>query len=955
MALGVGGPVLARGRAVLEADTRNLDKGLDQAERRSKRAFGAMQKAALVGLGAIAGLAVKSIKAASDLGEQINKTSVVFGRAAGGIQAWAKTTAASIGISRRAALEAAGVFGNMLRPLGFAPDVAAKMSRRFVQLAADMASFNNASPQETLDALRAGLAGESEPLRRFGVSINQARIEAQALSSGLVKADVDLTKVAKAELAVDEASRKAAKALKEHGAGSFEARKASVGLQDATAKLQKAVAGKIPKLDAATKASATYALVLKDTKLQQGDFARTSDSLANQERILKAEFEDTAAKLGGSLLPAATRLMNLTVRLIGFTREHSTATKILVGVLGGMFAAIVLVNGAFTVYNSRIVTAIRGTQTFQKVSAFLNATLLANPYVRIALLIAALGTAIVIAYQKSETFRRIVHAVFNACERVVRTVVGGILRYISFWLGALEKVMQAASHLPFVGDKFKGIAKAIGGARDRVDELRKSIEGVKGKKVAVDVRFTASGLARGVAPPRDGDGAVGSWFGGGLAWTAAAAVDQGLLQVPGSGASPGGLSPWVRDELGIGRRMGLTLTSGVRPGATTSSGRPSLHGVGQAIDMAGSPYTMANYARAVAGRSGVAEVIYTPVGAWYPGVGWTRPSGQLAADHYDHVHVGVKGGDGLIGVGDGMHTMTGTVTNALSVNFSRRKPFTGGPIIDPGDEPHRGPRTPTPPPYDPEFDPTVLPQHIQTKIAEGRLYSDDKRLLEGLKMARDHYQGWLSRGGYPGDKMIPLMDALRGVNEEISSVEDRLRGPAPEDEDLTALPEHLELALAEAELTDDDTGDDLAALRAIEAHYAGLLPGAKGKQRIALLRALKGVRDQIKGLGPSRRELTEDEVARQGSSFIGSIGNLLSQYGSNIAASSAFLPGSGGGSNGTDPSTGQLVGGAPTTGGPNSGGGADKQVTVNQFFNAPPETPFPLMHSAQFAADNALA
>jgi hypothetical protein len=54
------------------------------------------------------------------------------------------------------------------------------MSQKMVTLAADMASFNNADPAETLDALRAGLAGETEPLRRFGVSLSgDARLQAK--------------------------------------------------------------------------------------------------------------------------------------------------------------------------------------------------------------------------------------------------------------------------------------------------------------------------------------------------------------------------------------------------------------------------------------------------------------------------------------------------------------------------------------------------------------------------------------------------------------------------------------------------------------------------------------------------------------------------------------------------------------------------------------------------------
>lgn len=118
-------------------------------------------------------------------------------------------------------------------------------------------------------------------------------------------------------------------------------------------------------------------------------------------------------------------------------------------------------------------------------------------------------------------------------------------------------------------------------------------------------------------------------------------------------SNPGGLSPMVLDELGIAQSMGLRLTSGLRPGAITSSGRKSLHSVGQAIDVAGSPGAMAGFARAVAGRPGVSEVLYSPVGGWYPGAGWVGLSGAIRAGHFDHVHVGVRGGDGIVGVDGG--------------------------------------------------------------------------------------------------------------------------------------------------------------------------------------------------------------------------------------------------------------------------------------------------------------
>ncbi len=199
--------------------------------------------------------AVKSIDAASDLSEQLNKTAVVFGKNGREVSKWSESLATSFGLSQRAALEAAGTYGNMLVPMGFSRKEAAGMSQQFVELAADMASFNNADPSETLDALRAGLAGETEPLRRFGVFLNDARIKSQAASMGF-----------------------------------------------------KLVKGQ---LDPMAKAAATAAIIMKDTSDTQGDFGRTSGSLANQQRILRAQLENSAASIGRALLPAATKVLQV--------------------------------------------------------------------------------------------------------------------------------------------------------------------------------------------------------------------------------------------------------------------------------------------------------------------------------------------------------------------------------------------------------------------------------------------------------------------------------------------------------------------------------------------------------------------------------------------------------------------------------------------------------------------
>jgi len=188
-----------------------------------------------------------AVTAAVDLGEQQSKNDQVFRDSSAEVKAFARTTSTAYGMSERAALEAAGTLGNMLVPMGVARRQAAGMSTRLVGLAGDMASFNNASPEKTLDALRAGLSGETEPLRRFGVFLSAARVEQEALKVS----------------------------------GKDNAKKLT---QDA-------------------KAQAAYNLILRDTKDQHGDVGRTYDSLANAQRRLAAQREEISAIFGKLTLP----------------------------------------------------------------------------------------------------------------------------------------------------------------------------------------------------------------------------------------------------------------------------------------------------------------------------------------------------------------------------------------------------------------------------------------------------------------------------------------------------------------------------------------------------------------------------------------------------------------------------------------------------------------------------
>lgn len=242
---------------------KNYTSGLDKAESKTQSvssrlgsALGTGIKAGALGLaagvGILGGALATTIGPASDLNETISKVGVVFGDQSDQVLKFGESAATSLGMSKNEALSAAGTYGNLFRSMGMTNTASADMSTELVGLAADLASFNNMEPTEVLDKLRAGLTGETEPLKSLGVNLSAAAIEAKAMEMGLMGADGQLS--------------------------------------------------------ASAKAQASYALIMEQTKLAQGDFARTSDGLANRQRILGATFGDLKSTIGTALLPVVNDL-----------------------------------------------------------------------------------------------------------------------------------------------------------------------------------------------------------------------------------------------------------------------------------------------------------------------------------------------------------------------------------------------------------------------------------------------------------------------------------------------------------------------------------------------------------------------------------------------------------------------------------------------------------------------
>jgi hypothetical protein len=192
-----------------------------------------------------------SVDAFSELEDSTAAAGVVFGDSMSKIIEQSKTAAGTLGLSSQQVINAANTFGTYGKAAGLSGDDLAGFSTDLTGLAADMASFKGTSTEQAIEAVGAALRGEAEPIRAYGVMMDDASLKAEAMAQGIIKT-------------TDEALTPQQKILAAQG------------------------------------------LIFKQTADAQGDFARTSTSTANVAKTLASAQENLSAKTGTLLAPAFT-------------------------------------------------------------------------------------------------------------------------------------------------------------------------------------------------------------------------------------------------------------------------------------------------------------------------------------------------------------------------------------------------------------------------------------------------------------------------------------------------------------------------------------------------------------------------------------------------------------------------------------------------------------------------
>ena len=289
-----------------------------------------------------------AVEQASTLSESQNAIKVTFGDAADAVAKLGEDSATRLGLSTSAFNGIATQFSAFAGTIAGAGGDVSKVVDELSTRGADFASVMNLDVKDALGLFQSGLAGETEPLRRYGIDMSAAAVEAYALSKGIWD-----------------------------GAGT---------------------------MTEAQKVQARYGSLMEQTSKTQGDFANTADGLANSQRIANAEMENARAKLGDQLLPIMASLTKFAADtfipiiegmgdgIAWFKDNISWLTPVLAGI-GAVLLATAAYIGIMAL--AAQIAAAGGFPAIIAATWAWTAALLANPITWIILGIGALIAAIV--------------------------------------------------------------------------------------------------------------------------------------------------------------------------------------------------------------------------------------------------------------------------------------------------------------------------------------------------------------------------------------------------------------------------------------------------------------------------------------------------------------------------------------------------------------------------------
>jgi hypothetical protein len=209
-------------------------------------------------------------------------------------------------------------------------------------------------------------------------------------------------------------------------------------------------------------------------RLTGGAAAENANTAAGQFRKFQIALEETKESIGAALLPIFQAFLPILQKAAQFVQNNSDVVVVLGGVIAGLAGAILAANAAMTAYNAITNIVKAATVAWSVAQTALNLVLTANPIGVVVVAIGAIVAALVVAYQKSETFREAVQAVWNWLTKLWQIIDGPV----ELAFKGLKKYIEVAL-IPITA-MIKTVERVI----DLLADLKRAIQGTGGNPFA---------------------------------------------------------------------------------------------------------------------------------------------------------------------------------------------------------------------------------------------------------------------------------------------------------------------------------------------------------------------------------------------------------------------------------------------------------------------------------------
>lgn len=378
------------------AEMRARTRGVSEAMNQARTMGGVLSQTLSAVVGVFGGLSLSNIVSqVLNYGKQLfgvgttldslrQKTTTVFGDAEGIVRGFAETNARELGLARQEYINLATSAGDLLKPMGFTEGAVANLSAALTDQAGVLAEWSNGkvNTEQASEILTKALLGERDALNTLGVDIKQDLINQELKAKGLDS--------------LTGASRRQAEAL------------------------------------------ITLEQITKQSASANEAFANNSDSAARKSAQLRARLAEISQEVAGRLKPVFSALLDIGLTLVEWAVRFAQTLAAIPQFISENRVAIGLLIASLIAFNAQGIAAaanaIRMAAAQKAATIATNAQVVAQRLLNFALrtnpigfvigLLAGLAAIFITAYQRSETFRRVVTGVFQAVKSEVLNLLG---------------------------------------------------------------------------------------------------------------------------------------------------------------------------------------------------------------------------------------------------------------------------------------------------------------------------------------------------------------------------------------------------------------------------------------------------------------------------------------------------------------------------------------------------